>query len=53
MGAELADVARHWFRKTDLGKGLRLDPDQLDLLNAIGVGKVIADALAEYQRDQC
>jgi hypothetical protein len=52
-GAELPDTAQHWFRQTDKGKGIRLDGGQLDLLNAIGVGKVIADALADYQRNQC
>jgi hypothetical protein len=49
----LPDLARHWFRQTDKGKGLRLDQAELDLLNAMGVGRLIADSLAEFQRQQC
>ena len=53
MGAELPSTATHWFRQTEKRKGIRLDADQMDLLNAIGVGGVIAEALADYQRTQC
>jgi hypothetical protein len=53
MSAELPDIARHWSRQTDKGKGIRLEAGQMDLLNAIGVGELILKAAAEYQRNQC
>lgn len=49
----LPEIASHWFRQTDKGKGVRLDAGQMDLLNAIGVGQLIAEAMASYQREQC
>lgn len=50
---DLTDIARHWLRQTQLGKGLRLDGEQLDLLNAIGVGDIIAAEAAKLLREQC
>jgi hypothetical protein len=50
MSAMLHQTAKHWFAQTELGKGIRLDAAQLDLLNSLGVGKVIADALADQDR---
>jgi hypothetical protein len=49
----LTDLARHWLRQTELGRGLRLEADQLDLLNAIGVGDIIAAEAAKHLREQC
>jgi hypothetical protein len=51
--ATIADIARKWSKKTDMGRGLVLDADDLDILNAMGIGKQIAEAAAEFQRDQC
>lgn len=45
MGAEIHSTASHWFRQSDKGKGIRLDGDQMDLLNAIGVGALLREAL--------
>lgn len=41
---EITDIARHWSRQTDRGKGIRLEAEMLDLLNAIGVGELIRAA---------
>ena len=49
----LANLARHSINQTAKGKGLRLDSQDLDLLNAIGVGELIANSAAQAQRDQC
>lgn len=49
----LADLARHWINQTGKGKGVRLSSEELDLLNAIGVGEIIAGKAAEHQRAQC
>ncbi len=49
----LTDLARHWLNKTARGKGIRLDAEQLDFLNAIGVGEIIAGEAAKLQREQC
>ena len=49
----IADIARKWNRKTELHRGLQLDAASLDILNAMGIGKQIAEAAAEYQRNQC
>ena len=40
MISELSQLAVVWMKKSDGGKGLRLTPAQLDLLNAIGVGEL-------------
>ena len=48
----LANLARHWIDQTAKGKGLRLDSQDLDLLNAIGVGEFIANSAAQAQRDR-
>ncbi len=50
---DIADLARHWMRQSQLGKGLRLDPTQVDALNALGVGELILAAVARVQREQC
>ena len=49
----LSDIARHWARQTDKGRGLRLEAHDLNLLNAIGVGELILAKAAEQQRKQC
>lgn len=49
----LADLARRWMRQTEIGKGIRLDSDDMDLLNALGVGDVILTSTARRQREQC
>lgn len=51
--AALPDLLRHWARQSQIGKGIRLDAEQLDLLNAIGVGELIAVESARMQREQC
>lgn len=49
----LADLARHWARQTQKGKGIRIEGAGLDLLNAIGVGEMIQAKAAEEQRLLC
>ncbi len=49
----LTDLARHWLNQTAKGKGLRLDSDQLDLLNTLGIGELLASEAAKTLRDQC
>lgn len=51
--SDLPRLARHWMNQTCKGKGLRLEAADLDLLNGIGVGEMIASRAAELQRDQC
>ncbi len=51
-GPELAGIFRHWSRKSEMGKGIRLSPAELDILNAIGAGELIARAAAEAQREK-
>src|SRR5262245_32393449 len=53
MPADLARLTRNWMHQTQLGKGLRLNAEYLDLLNAIGVGELIARKAAEVQRREC
>jgi hypothetical protein len=53
MPADLARLTRNWMRQTQLGKGLRLSAEYLDLLNAIGVGELIAAKASEVQRREC
>ena len=53
MAADLARLARKWMRQTQQGKGLRLDPQELDLLNAVGLGELLAAKAAELQRHEC
>ena len=53
MSADLARLTRNWMRQTQLGKGLRLNAEYLDLLNAIGVGELITAKAAEVQRREC
>src|SRR5687768_8776520 len=49
----LTKIARHWSNQTDNGKGIRLEADALDLLNAIGVGELILAEAAKLQRKRC
>ncbi|QEH81032.1 hypothetical protein EIK56_24240 [Sphingomonas sp. C8-2] len=49
----LGDLARHWSRQTEKGKGIRIEADALDVLNAIGVGELIQMKAAEAQREAC
>ncbi|WP_158014139.1 hypothetical protein [Sphingomonas sanxanigenens] len=51
--ATLIDLARHWARQTQKGKGIRIEGADLDLLNAIGVGEMIQVKAAEEQRELC
>lgn len=50
---DLSAIARHWMRQVELGRGIRPEATDLDLLNAVGVGELIAVKAAESQRDQC
>lgn len=50
--ASLTDLARHWSRQTDKGKGIRIEADALDVLNAHGVGEMLQKLAAEEQTDQ-
>jgi len=47
----ILDVSRHWARQSDKGKGIRLEADAVDLLNAIGVGELIMAKAAADQRE--
>ena len=49
-GAALVQLAFEWMRRTEQGKGIRLVAEEVDLLNVIGVGDLIAKAAADYQR---
>ena len=49
----ITDLARRFSRKTEIGKGMQLTPDDLALLAAIGVNDVIQSAAADFLRDQC
>ena len=53
MISELSQLAVVWMKKSDGGKGLRLTPAQLDLLNAIGVGELVASAAAKAVTEKC
>ena len=44
--SELSQLAIVWLKKSGGGNGLRLTSDQLDLLNEIGVGELVASAAA-------
>jgi len=49
----ISDLARHWSRKSEAGKGLRIEAGDLDQLNAIGMGELLQAAAAEEQRKIC
>lgn len=49
----ISDLARHWTRQTEKGKGIRIEAAALDVLNAIGVGELILTKAAEAQREAC
>ena len=51
--ASLSDLARHWSRQTEKGRGIRIEAEALDVLNAIGVGELIQLRAAEAQRVAC
>lgn len=51
--SSLPKIAGKWFRKTDIHKGIQLNPEEMDILNSIGVGQLIAEKLAEHQRALC
>jgi hypothetical protein len=51
--ASLSDLARHWSRQTEKGKGIRIAAAEMDVLNAIGVGELILLKVAEEQRQAC
>lgn len=51
--AGLSDLARHWSRQTEKGKGIRIAAAEMDILNAIGVGELILLKVAEEQRQAC
>lgn len=51
--ASLSDLARHWSRQTEKGKGIRIEAEAMDVLNAIGVGELILAKAAEAQREAC
>lgn len=50
---DITDLARHWMRQTQIGKGLRLDADQLAMLNSIGIGEILTAEATKALRDQC
>ena len=39
--SSLSEIARHWSKKSESGKGLRLSAGQIDQLNPIGVCDLI------------
>jgi hypothetical protein len=41
------------MRQAELGRGIRLSADEHDLLNAIGLGEMLATEAAKIQRTQC
>lgn len=49
----IIELNRHFMRQAELGKGLRLTAQELDLLIAIGVGELLASKAADSQREQC
>ena len=50
---DLVGIALHWMQAAASGKGIRLDADEVDLLNAAGVGEAITALAATAQREQC
>lgn len=45
----ISQLARHWSKQTDNGKGIRLEAADVDLLNASGVGALIQKLASEEQ----
>jgi hypothetical protein len=51
---ELSVLARRWMRQTELGRGIKLNAKEHQMLNAeLGVGEILAAAAAKSQRYQC
>jgi hypothetical protein len=51
--SDISHLARRWMRQAELGRGIRLSADEHDLLNAIGLGEIIAAEAAKLQRTKC
>jgi len=51
--SDLSALLRHWLRQTELGRGVRLSSDELDLLNSIGVAELLAVKTTEALRNRC
>lgn len=48
---DLTGLARQWSKQTAAGRGIRLSAAQVDLLNALGAGELIAREAAKAQRE--
>lgn len=46
----IPELSRKWGRASDLGRGMRLSADDMDALNAIGVGELIGAKASEVLR---
>lgn len=51
QAARLSHLARHWMRQAELDRGIRIEAGDLALLNAIGIGELLASAAAAAQRE--
>lgn len=48
----LPDIARKWAKASDRGKGIRLSAEEVDILNAAGVGLLLATSAGTQQREE-
>jgi len=49
---DLSKLARRWMRQSEMGRGIKLSAADHDLLNAIGVGELLAAEAARLMREQ-
>ena len=42
MARDISELMRHWMRQSELGRGIRLEASDLDLLNSIGFAEQLA-----------
>ncbi|WP_242148875.1 hypothetical protein [Sphingomonas sp. BAUL-RG-20F-R05-02] len=52
MTAPIVKLDQKLSRAVDIGKGVRLEPPDLDLLASLGVFEVLQQAKAEYLKEQ-
>jgi prophage regulatory protein len=48
----ITDVSRKWAAAGTYGKGIRLTDEELDILNAIGLGELLMSVAAAEQKEQ-
>ena len=50
---DLSDLARRFNRAAELGRGIRLEAADVDILFAIGANDVLQQAASRQLRDEC